>query len=381
LDKDQNAANAVIIFDEIHAYDFYTLALISQIIELLSRQGSKFAFLSATFPNYLREYLRKILVNSNPPLIDKQFNQLVRHRIHFSDMDIINSIDDVICQYQRGKKVLVILNTVDGAIEYYSTVKESLVSYQEDTSSLILYHSRFIERDRTRKETVIKNAPESDKGFIAVTTQVVEVSLDIDYDILFTQVAPLDALVQRFGRVNRRGEKSIPDSGNIMIYNYGGTDYAVYGGEDSPGRAKEIVKAELDKKSPSEESILFFTDKQYPIDETLAKLKKEKKNVNADLNFLRNELWEVQSLLLGDRDNALYKIARTRQEKAPDIQIIPSIYENEISTEKYTIEPGYYVIRLPLYKFEKCIRYDAASSFIPFGDIDYSTELGATKCL
>ena len=272
--------------------------------------------MSATFPNYLKEYLSGILADSNPPVIDKQFNRLVRHRINFSGVDIKNSLNDVICQYQRGKKVLVILNTVDSAIEYYRTIKESLVSYHEDTSNLILYHSRFIELDRSMKEIIIKNAPENDRGFIAVTTQVVEVSLDIDYDILFTQVAPLDALAQRFGRVNRRGEKSIPDSGNIMIYNYGVTDHAVYG-EDNLTKSKEIIEAELDKKLPTEESILSLTDKQYPMESTLAELKKEKENVNKDLNFLRNELWEIQSLLLGDRDNALYSIARSRREKVP----------------------------------------------------------------
>jgi hypothetical protein len=114
------------------------------------------------------------------------------------------------------------------------------------------------------------------------------------------------------------------------------------------------------------------------MDETLAKLKKEKKYVNTDLNFLRNELWEIQSLLLGERDNAMYRIARTRREKAP---VIPGIYENEISTEKYAIESGNYVVRVPLYKFEKCIRYESANTSIPFADINYSTELGATGCL
>ena len=377
---EQNASNAVIIFDEIHAYDFYTMALISQIIGSLSGLGSKFAFLSATFPKYLKEYLLDILDNPNPPVIDKQFNQLVRHKIHFFAMDIINAIDDIISQYQKGEKVLVILNTVDSAIEYYNEIKTFLISHHEDTANLVLYHSRFIERDREKKETIIKKAPENNNGFIAVTTQVVEVSLNIDYDILFTQVAPLDALVQRFGRINRKGGKIIPDTGNIMIYNFGSTDQWVYG-EANLVRAKEIVKAELDKKSPSEESILPLADKQYPIENSLAELKKEKKNVNTDLNMLRNELWEIQSLLLGDRDNALYRIARSRREKAPDIQIIPSIYENEISNEKYAIKAGYYVVRVPLYKFEKCIRYESANTFIPFADIDYSTELGATRCL
>ena len=295
-------------------------------------------------------------------------------------MDIGNATETIISQYRIGKKILVILNTVDSAIDYYLRIKNFLISKEEDTSHLVLYHSRFIERDRRKKEIIIKKAPKQKNGFIAVTTQVVEVSLNIDYDMLFTQVAPIDALVQRFGRVNRKGMKSIFDDGNIMIYNYGHTDHKIYG-EANLVKAREIVEADLDKKSPSESLIRSLIDKQYPVENTLAELKKEEKYVNTDLKMLRNDLWEIQTLLLGDRDNALYKIARTRQEKVPDIEIIPSIYENEISTKRHAIESMYYIVRVPLYKFEKCIRYHADSSFIPVGDINYSIELGATGCL
>ena len=378
---EQNASNASIIFDEIHAYDFYTIALISQIIGSLSRVGSRFAFLSATLPNYLKEYFTDTLIDCQPTLVeDKQFSQLVRHRINFFAMDISNAIEDIVSQYRICKKILVILNTVDGAIDYYLRIKDFLISKNEDTSHLVLYHSRFIERDRNKKESIIEDAPEQKNGFIAVTTQVVEVSLNIDYDILFTQIAPIDALVQRFGRVNRKGMKSISDVGNIMIYNYGLTDHKVYG-ETNLVRAREIVEAKLDKRSPSEAYIHSLIDSQYPIENTFVELKKEENNVNTDLKMLRNDLWEIQTLLLGDRDNALYRIARTRQEKVPDIEIIPSIYENEISTKKHAIESMYYIVRVPLYKFEKCIRYKTGNSFIPIGDIDYSMELGATGCL
>jgi CRISPR-associated endonuclease/helicase Cas3 len=72
----------------------------------------------------------------------------------------------------------------------------------------MLYHSQFILRDRQEKEADLENIANIDAGFIAVCTQIVEVSLDIDFDSLYTENAPIDALIQRFGRVNRKGEIS-----------------------------------------------------------------------------------------------------------------------------------------------------------------------------
>ncbi|MCB0187079.1 MAG: hypothetical protein KDE31_22585, partial [Caldilineaceae bacterium] len=71
-----------------------------------------------------------------------------------------------------------------------------------------LLHGRFNIRDRAAKEALVRNATGSKsknrKTIVLVATQVVEVSLDIDMDTIYTDPAPLEALVQRFGRINRR---------------------------------------------------------------------------------------------------------------------------------------------------------------------------------
>ena len=110
---DQNASNAVIIFDEIHAYDFYTLALITEMIRVLAKRGSRFAFLSAILPSYIKDHLTRLLTVKH--LSDKEFRSLVRHNIKFLDQEILNAIDSIIKEYKNGKKVLVIINTVDAA--------------------------------------------------------------------------------------------------------------------------------------------------------------------------------------------------------------------------------------------------------------------------
>jgi CRISPR-associated endonuclease/helicase Cas3 len=89
-----------------------------------------------------------------------------------------------------------------------------------------LLHARFIFRDRLSKASKV-DKPES--GMIFVATQIVEVSLDISYDVLVTEAAPLDALVQRMGRVNRYGQK--PPAPVVIFRNWSEGSRRIYGRE------------------------------------------------------------------------------------------------------------------------------------------------------
>ncbi|MCS6966787.1 MAG: CRISPR-associated helicase Cas3', partial [Candidatus Kapabacteria bacterium] len=91
-----------------------------------------------------------------------------------------------------------VANTIRDAQAFYSQLQQAGWKQAE------LLHARFIFRDRQQKEARVS---EPKPGTVFVTTQVVEVSLDISYDVLITEIAPVDALVQRMGRVNRRGDK------------------------------------------------------------------------------------------------------------------------------------------------------------------------------
>ncbi|MEO0253715.1 MAG: CRISPR-associated helicase Cas3', partial [candidate division WOR-3 bacterium] len=117
--------------------------------------------------------------------------------------DVLNKVVE---EAQNGKRVLFILNTVRQAQKVYEKIKDKNTSIK-----VCLLHSRFTYEDRKNKEFEItrqefKNPkPDYEKeGKILIATQIVEASLDIDADILFTEICPLDALVQRMGRVLRR---------------------------------------------------------------------------------------------------------------------------------------------------------------------------------
>lgn len=196
--------NARIIIDEIHLYEPYTLGLIIATIRYLKEEfGAQFYIMTATMPRKLRALLEKNLQGPSfipdTELLDRARNRFEARNCAFEEMEI-----EISAAIRKGKKVLLVLNTVDGAIEAYEKFKP-LFEGKED--KIVCYHSRFIQKDRNKKEAAIFEIEKQDEPCLLVATQVVEVSLDIDFDILFTENAPIDSIIQRAGRVNRKRQK------------------------------------------------------------------------------------------------------------------------------------------------------------------------------
>ncbi len=195
------ARRATVVLDEIHAYEPYTLGLL---LEALEREPpARLAVASATLPEpLLNLFPRGMLIEAEPELW-----QRTRHRIELREGSLLEEGPEEALRCAReGKRVLVIANTIRDAQALYQKLAET--GWQK----LALLHARFILRDRMEKEEQVSQA---EPGMIFVATQVVEVSLDISYDVLITEIAPVDALVQRMGRVNRQGER---ESAPVLIY-------------------------------------------------------------------------------------------------------------------------------------------------------------------
>ena len=110
-----------------------------------------------------------------------------------------------IIDLSKNARVLVIVNTVRKAIELFEKIPNAQ-----------LLHSRFILKDRKERERQIKEFFDGQNGGIWITTQLAEVSLDLDADYLFTELSTADSLIQRMGRCNRRGQKPT-DKPNVFI--------------------------------------------------------------------------------------------------------------------------------------------------------------------
>lgn len=212
----------IFIFDEIHAYDTHVTALIVEMVKILKKMGARLLFMSATFPSFLKELLREAvgyeisstsLETCNQDDWTKKFLTLARHRIRLHDTSLENLLGEIAKSVKDGKRVLVVANRVAQAQDIYCKLKEDLKGYD-----IRLLHSRFIRRDRVEKEQDIIKAlkfENSEKVQVLVATQVVEVSLDISFDVIYTEIAPVDDLLQRFGRVNRYGHN--PDGAEVHI--------------------------------------------------------------------------------------------------------------------------------------------------------------------
>lgn len=371
---EEAASDSALVFDEIHAYDPYTTSLITHACKALMKRGARFAFMSATFPSYLREFLTrelgvKLLVR------DKEHGHLRRHLVRFRRQPIQSALDAALGDLRNRKHVLMVLNTVEEAMRTYQMIKERIDG--EDTRRVFLYHSRFIEQHRREKERLIREGAENREGSLAVTTQVVEVSLDIDYDVLYTQLAPIDALIQRMGRVNRKGKKTIGKGGNILVFSSGPHDDSVYGPENLD-RALQIVPRLMDGKILSEGQVPALVEQQYPREVALAELQSEFKHVDTVLKEIRQALSHIQTIQLKDSENILRKEAKTRQERFPTLEAIPLCFKATVDD----LPPGRglekirYYVRLPLYKFADSLKFLDDDLY---ASVRYNEELGATE--
>ena len=195
-----------IILDEIHTYSETTQAIVLKIVEILCNIGCRVHIGTATMPSVLYERLVDILGGTNTiyevKLPDEVLDTFNRHIIHKTDSmeSLSNVIDEAINQNQ---KILLVCNQVKRAQSLFNDLSEKYPHVER-----MLVHSRFKRGVRSQLESdlrIIYN--NSAKACLVVSTQVVEVSLDISFDLMITECAPIDALIQRFGRINRKRSK------------------------------------------------------------------------------------------------------------------------------------------------------------------------------
>ncbi|MEN6619257.1 MAG: CRISPR-associated helicase Cas3' [Rikenellaceae bacterium] len=186
------------IFDEIHSYRPDIFAQIIVLLEFVTKHLQvKVFIMTATLPRFLKEELQKVIGDySEISAKDELYEKFNRHKIVLQDGLLSDNLLLIQNDLNNQKKVLVVCNSVEQSQQVYNNLK---------SSNKVLLHSNFNAFDRNNKERDLK----SDDVQLLVGTQAIEVSLDIDYDVIYTEIAPIDALIQRFGRVNRKREKGI----------------------------------------------------------------------------------------------------------------------------------------------------------------------------
>jgi CRISPR-associated endonuclease/helicase Cas3 len=201
--------HALFIFDEIHAYEVKRLALILQTIQYLRQNfQARFMVMSATFPRLIKTWLQQALDTPAEIVADEAlFAAFQRHRLHLLAGDLLDedNLAQIADEARASRSVLVVCNVVDRAQKAYGYLYDELVA---EGITVELLHGRFNGRNRLAKEKLVRECAGREEAkrrpIVLVATQVVEVSLDIDLDTIYSDPAPLEALVQRFGRINRR---------------------------------------------------------------------------------------------------------------------------------------------------------------------------------
>lgn len=233
-------------------------------------------------------------------------DKFTRHRVKLLDGNITEAIPQIEDRLNKGQRVMVVCNTVKQAQDVFREL-------QPVTDNAKLLHSRFILKDREQIEKELEDAD------LLVGTQAVEVSLDIDFDCLFTEPAPIDALVQRFGRINRKGKKDICD---VHICKEGGkSDKYIYS-TDKVGRTINAFTSVADDD-------LQESEIQSLIDEVYCEGYDEKEQEDFDK---ANRMFErhLQDIVPFIEDP---KRRKEFNELFKSIEVVPLCYEQEFLTE------------------------------------------------
>lgn len=218
---------AKIIIDEVQMYSPDLIAYLALGLSYITRMGGRFAILTATLPTFFIDLLKDLKIPFEPPRVFT--NDKMRHSIKVIDKEInAGDIVELSLKY-KGKKILVICNTIKSAVKLYhklvwdqkcQQVQAIPPDYgnnepdgeQAEKPGVHLLHGHFIKSDRAEKEKHIleMGSKESRERGIWIATQIVEASLDIDFDLLFAELSDLNGLFQRMGRCYRHRDLDLP---------------------------------------------------------------------------------------------------------------------------------------------------------------------------
>ena len=219
-------ANRVIVLDEVHAYDWYTGGLIESLLRWLKPLGCSVILMSATLPRERRTSLLRawdqsisipeptayprLLLADNGGIHQSSFESRPLPPIYLESVD--EKLETIAAlateKLANGGYGAIIVNTVDRAQQLFRSLQDTL----GDETSLLVFHARFPADSRSQREHdvlerfgVARN--KRDGRALLIATQVAEQSLDIDFDFMITDLAPVDLVLQRAGRLHRHDHR------------------------------------------------------------------------------------------------------------------------------------------------------------------------------
>ena len=384
-----------IIIDEIQSYTPDIISFLIFGFKVVNDLGGKFCIMTATLPPIVKYFLEETIGKENIKIAEKPFykkdneeNIIIRHKIKYEEKDFEYN---EILEKAKNNKVLIICNTVRRSQDVYIKLKEK----NKQNTEINLLHSRFIFKDRKLKEEKIqefastKEEKRNNDAGIWISTQIVEASLDIDFDVLYTDMCSADSLLQRMGRCyrNRIYKENEP---NIFIYD---TKVGVGNGKNSVydlelyNRAVDFIK-EYDNKIFTEEDKQDYINKVYDIEKL-----KNIDNKDSYYNTIKKNIKDLEIFPIGGIDKGT---AEEQFRNIQNITVIPRIFYKELNEknifQKYKEAFGEdkidiideimdYTLSAPLYFREYCIKEikNKGLEHIFISNSKYDKELGLIK--
>lgn len=351
-----------IILDEIHTYSDIMQSIVLKMIEVLNQVGCRIHIGTATMPSVLEEAILEILGKEQVQYVqlsDTILTSFNRHQIYKAETftDLLSVLQLAV---EQDKKMLIVCNRVANAQAIFERIEE----LYPDTQKMLI-HSRFKRGDRNRLERELKDIYNvSPHACIVVATQVVEVSLDISFDVMITETAPIDALIQRFGRINRkRTAETIGKYKPIYVIAPPNKD------SDCLPYNPEVLRNSFEVL-PDDGALLRETELQSLIDRVYPKI--ERLDIDLDAVFVDGK-WRLKELWHLPKSALIEKL---------DIDSVVCITEEDDETGKYreSHKEGRILMEIPMrynslrWKNLKMLDVGAHPFVIP--DIAYSSERG-----
>ncbi len=249
---------ACFIFDEIHAYDAHMTGLILGMARMATKWDARVLFATATMPDFLKQLIQQTISISKGQVItpnpqderDRAVLDKKRHRVEVWEGSLLSRLEDILATVEDCPSTLIVCNHVRTAYSVFQRCQEKF------GNGAVLLHSRFAPRDRN---TIEKDLLEKTLPRILVSTQVVEVSLNIDFYQGFLEPAPIDAEAQRMGRVNRYGDPNRPPA-RVVVMSEQCSPHKLYDADKS----KRTVELLRNVKNPiSEDTLVGLSSEVY----------------------------------------------------------------------------------------------------------------------
>lgn len=376
-----------IIIDEIQSYTPDIISFLIFGLKVVNDLGGKFCIMTATLPPIVKYFLEETIGKENIKIAEKPFykkdneeNIIIRHKIKYEEKDFEYN---EILEKAKNNKVLIICNTVRRSQDVYIKLKEK----NKQNTEINLLHSRFIFKDRKIKEKIIQNFASTKEKRVCrhsgiwISTQIVEASLDIDFDILYTDMCSADSLLQRMGRCyrNRIYKENEP---NIFICDTKVGVGTVYD--------KDIFEFSVEHIQEYNNKIFTEEDKQDYINKVYDIEKLKKKNY---YNTIEKNIKDLEILPIGGIDKGT---AEEQFRNIQNITVIPRIFYKELNGknifQKYEEAFGEdkidiideimdYTLSAPLYFEKYCIKEikNKGLEHIFISNSKYDKELGLLK--